>query len=217
MTAPLFSGSRRAVLVHARKMWEAGLVVASAGNVSARIPGSGLIAITPASIPYEVMTEDQIAIVDLESGELREPGPRPSSELPTHRALYAARPDIGAVIHTHAPHVSVLAVLRHPLPPVLDEMIVYFGGTIEVAPYAFTGTDQLARNAAAALGDRAGVILANHGNVCVGPDLPRALQIALTMEATARVYVAALGIGSPVALPDDSLLSGRALYERRRV
>jgi L-ribulose-5-phosphate 4-epimerase len=197
-------------------MWESGLVVASAGNVSARVSGHSAIAITPTSVSYDVMTADQVVVVSLDSGLPIESKFRPSAELPTHLAVYRHRPDVGAIVHTHSPWVSTLSVLRRALPPIIDEMIVYFGGTIEVADYAFTGSEDLGANVVARLGDRAGVLLSNHGNVCVGRDLAEALHVALTMEATARVYVESLRTGEPVVLPEESLKAGRVIYEKRR-
>jgi L-fuculose-phosphate aldolase len=159
---------------------------------------------------------DQIVVVGLDSGLAIESKLRPSGELPTHLAVYRHRPDVGAIVHTHAPYVTTLSVLRRPLPPIIDEMIVYFGGTVEVADYAFTGTEELGARVVDALGDRAAVLLSNHGNVCVGSDLAEALHVALTMESTARVYVEALRTGGPALLPEGSLSAGRALYEKRR-
>ena len=211
-----FRADRESVLLHSKRMWEAGLVVASAGNVSARVAGHNAIAITPTSVSYDVMTADQIVVVSLDSGVPIESELRPSGELPTHLAVYHHRQDVCAVMHTHAPYVSTLSVLRRPLPPIIDEMIVYFGGTIEVAEYAFTGTDDLSANVVSALGDRAGVLLSNHGNLCVGCDLTEALHVALTMESTARIYVESLQTGDPVALPEVSLTAGRAIYRKRR-
>ena len=216
MSIDRFRADRESVLLYSKRMCEAGLVVASAGNVSARVSGHSAIAITPTSIPYHVMTADQVVVVSLDSGLPIESEVRPSAELPTHLAVYRHRQDVGAVVHTHAPYVSTLSVLRRPLPPIIDEMIVYFGGTIEVADYAFTGTDDLGANVVVALGDRAGVLLSNHGNVCVGSDLAEALHVALTMESTARVYVESLRTGAPVVLPEESLRAGRAMYEKLR-
>lgn len=211
-----FRAAREAVLLHARKMWEAGLVVASAGNVSSRIAGQDAIAITPTSVCYDAMTADQIVVVRLGSGLPVESTLRPSGELPTHLAVYRAREDVGAVVHTHAPYVTTLSVLRRPLPPVIDEMVVYFGGTVEVADYAFTATEELGVHVVAALGDRAGALLSNHGNFCVGRDLPEALHVALAMESAARVYVESLRTGNPVVLPEESVRAGRAMYEKRQ-
>lgn len=205
----------RAVLEHAKTMRAEGLVVASAGNVSARA-GEGRIAITPTTIPYDVMTEEQIVLVEIESGRAVVSEYRPSLELPMHLAVYRARADAGAVVHTHAPHITTLSILRKSLPPVIDEMMLWFGGEVAVARYAFTGTDEVGRNVVEALGDRAGAILANHGNVCVGRDLGEALHVAIVMESAARAYVGALALGEPFRLPDDAIEKGRAMFDRRR-
>ncbi|HEY6893497.1 MAG TPA: class II aldolase/adducin family protein [Rhodanobacteraceae bacterium] len=210
-----FAEVRNDVWLCARKMWEAGLVAGSSGNVSCRVPGENLIAITPTSVTYEEMSARQIAIVDLASGESVESKDAPSYELPMHRVIYAAMPHVAAIVHTHAPFATTLSILRRPLPPVIDEMAVHFGGTIEVAEYAFTGTDQLGRNAVRALGDRPAALLANHGDVCVAADLDRALRIAIAVEAAARVYFQALQIGEPVPLPDSAVAAGREMFRKR--
>ena len=197
---------------HARKMWEAGLVVGSAGNVSRRVD-PGRIAVTPSAVPYETMTAGQIVIVNLADG--RAERGTPSYELPMHLAIYRSMPNVGAIVHTHAPYVTALSVLRRPLPPVIDEMVVYLGGPIEVADYAFTGTDAVGTNVVRTLGDRTGVLLANHGNVCVGRDLAQALHVAVVMESCARVYVEALKLGEPVPLPNESLAAGRRMFEAK--
>ena len=132
-----------------------------------------------------------------------------------HLGVYRARRDIAAIVHTHSPFVATLSVLRRPLPPVIDEMMLYFGGTVEVTEYAFTGTEAVGTNVIRALGDRTGVILANHGNVCVGPTLERALHVAVTMESSARIYVQALQVGEPVELPEDAIRAGRRLFDER--
>lgn len=203
-----FQSDREAVCRTARRMWEAGLVVASAGNVSART-SEGVIVITPSSIPYESMKPEQIVVVGHDRQGV------PSYELPMHRVIYERRPDVAAIVHTHAPFITTLSLLRRPLPPVIDEMMVHFGGTIEVADYAFTGTEEVGENAVRALGDRPGAILANHGNVCVAKTLDRALQLAIAMEACARAYVQALQLGEPAALPESAIAAGRRLFEER--
>jgi L-fuculose-phosphate aldolase len=210
----MFDDARHEVCDAARKMWQAGLVAGSSGNVSRRI-SDGHIAITPTSIPYDALTADDIVIIELANGSVAGNG-EPSYELPMHLAVYRSRPDAGALVHTHSPCVTALSVLRRPLPPVLDEMVVHFGGTIELADYAFTGTDAVGTNVVRTLGDRNAVLLANHGNLCVARTLNAALQLAIAMEAGARIYLEALLLGTPVPLPDDSLVAGRRLHEQRR-
>ena len=213
MTSP---AARHDVWLHARQMWEAGLVAGSSGNVSRRVDDAH-IAITPTSIPYDSLTAEEIVLVDLDRGTAVDSIREPSYELPLHLAVYRARPDVAAIVHTHSPYVTTLSVLRRPLPPIIDEMMVTLGGAIEVAEYAFTGTDTLGTNVLRALGDRAGVMLANHGNVCIGRDLSRALHVAIAMEAIARVYVQALQIGEPVSLPETSISAGRRMFEKRNL
>lgn len=205
---------RADVWLHAKKMWEAGLVVASAGNLSRRVDSS-TIAITPTSIPYEVLTADQITILDLQSGRTIDSTHQASYELPMHAFIYRARPEVQAIVHTHAPFVTTLSVLHRPLPPIIDEMVLYFGGTVEVTNYAFTGTEDVGLAVIGALGDRTGVLLANHGNVCVGRTLSQALHVAITMESCARVYVQALQVGEPVSLPSHGIDAGRRMFEAR--
>lgn len=213
--ADRFAEARNDVWRHARKMWESGLVVASSGNVSRRIDHDR-IAITPTQVAYDKMTKQDIVVVEIESGRAIESRREPSYELPMHLSIMRSRSDVGGIVHTHAPFVTALSVLRKPLPPVIDEMVVWFGGPVDVAEYAFTGTEQVGLNVVRALHDRAGAILANHGNVCVGRDLERALHVALVMEAAARVYVQALAIGEPVLLPNEALVAGRHLFEERQ-
>lgn len=215
MMGDRFGEARHDVWFHARRMREEGLVVGSAGNVSRRA-GSEHIAITPTSIPYERLTVDEIVVIDLESGRAVDSSTAPSYELPMHRIVYQQRPDIEAIVHTHAPFVTTLSILHRPLPLVIDEMMLHLGGVIEVSEYAFTGTDAVGHHALAALGNRAGVILANHGNLCVGGDLDRALHAAIVMEACARVYVQALAVGEPVPLSKAAVTAGSRLYEARQ-
>jgi L-fuculose-phosphate aldolase len=207
--------ARQDVWKHARAMWEHGLVAASAGNVSRRVD-EALIAITPSSVAYDVMSLDDVVVVEWSSGRVVEGQRAPSYELPMHLGVYRARPDIAAIVHTHSPFVTALSILRRPLPPVIDEMVVYFGGTVEVAEYAFTGTEALGEHVVRALGDRSAAILSNHGNLCVGRSLQKALHVAITMEWCARSYVQALQTGVPVPLPDDALIAGRRMFEQRR-
>lgn len=207
--------AREDVFLHAKKMWQAGLVVGSAGNVSRRV-GTEQIAITPSAVPYEGMVAGDVVIVDLTTGHAVGATTRlPSYELPMHLAVYRSIPYAHAILHTHAPFVTTLSVLRRPLPPLIDEMLVIFGGQVEIADYAFTGTDAVGVNVVRALGDRTGAILANHGNVCIGRDLAHALHVAMHMEAAAQAYVQALQVGEPEQLPREAIAAGRRMFEER--
>jgi L-fuculose-phosphate aldolase len=208
--------ARHEVFDAARAMYAACLVSVSSGNASCRVEGEEAIAITPSSVPWEELEPEAIAIVGLDGRPIDAPM-RPSAELPLHLAVFHARPDVGGVIHTHSTSVTALSLLRRPLPPVIDEIVAWFGGEVEVAGYSFSGTAALAENAVAALGDRAAVILANHGDVCVGRRVADALHVAAMMESAAAAYLAALSAGEPVRLPDDAIAEAREIYLRRNV
>lgn len=199
----------------ARKMHAAGMVVGTAGNVSARIPGEDRIAITPSSLPYPELMPADVQVLDFDGSQLTEGRP-PSFERGVHLAVYRSRPDVGAVFHTHAANCSVLASLRRPLPPIIEELVPYVGGQVEVSEYAASGSDALANNAVAALGNRGAVILANHGNLCCGKDLARAYKVAELVERVAQIYVTACLLGTPVPLPPEALDAETQMYEAMR-
>ena len=196
-------------------MWEAGLVVGSAGNVSCRA-GEGVVAITPTSVQYADLDVADVVLVDIATGAAIGGTHEPSYELPMHLAVYRSHPAVGGIVHTHSPYVTALSVLRRPLPPIIDEMLVHFGGAVEVTEYAFSGTENIATNVVRTLGEHPAVILANHGNVCTGRDLDEALQLAVLMEACAQVYLTALQVGDPVPLPSQSIVAGRRMFEARK-
>jgi len=194
------------------RMFNAGLVVGTSGNVSARVPNENLYVISPSSTPYAEIKAEDVVLMDMEGNALSEGRP-PSVEAGLHRNIYLTRPDVGAVIHTHSTHASVLAVLRRPLPPILEELVVYFGGAVEVAAYGGSGGEELIQNTLKGLGDRNAVLLANHGPVCVGKNLEKAFNNAQILEHAAQIYLLALTAGTPVLLPDEVIEMQRSMYE----
>lgn len=206
---------RAQVAESARRMHAAAMVVGTAGNVSARIPGENRIAITPSSLPYPEMEAEDVQVLDFDGNQITDGRPA-SFERGVHLAVYHARNDVGAIFHTHATYSSVLASLRRPLPPVIEELVPYVGGQIEVADYAMSASPELAGNVVRALADRNAVFLANHGNLCCGRDLARAFRIAELVEHVARIYVIGATIGTPVCLPAEIVESEKALYDAMR-
>lgn len=193
---------REAVARAGREMEDRGLTVGTSGNVSARVP-EGVI-ITPSSIPYAEITPDDTILMDLE-GTVLEGARAPSVEHKVHLACYGFREDIGAVIHAHPTWASAFAAARVPLPAFLDEFGVYVGDGVRVAEYAISGTQEIADNVAAALGETSNAaFLASHGLVAVGRDLSKAMLVAREVERTAQVFIAAKLLGGHVELPDDA-------------
>ena len=127
----------------------------------------------------------------------------PSSESLLHSGIYQRRPDVHAIVHTHAIYSSVLAVSGIDLPPVIDEVIVYVGGAIEVSRYGFPGTPELADNVCDALGRKKAAFIANHGAVTVGKTLEEALSICLLVERASQIYIMARSLGQVTPIPTE--------------
>ncbi len=172
----------------ARELGRLGFAPGSTGNISARVAREK-IAITPSGVPYGELGPEHIVTIDLD-GAVIEGGLQPSSDTPVHVAVYRARPDAESVLHAHPPLATTLACLSWPLPPI-HYMVASLAddGTIEVAPYATYGTEELGRNAVAAIGEaRAACLLANHGVLCLGDSPERALSNTITLDWAAGVY-----------------------------
>ena len=190
----------------ARLLRSRGLAIGTSGNVGARL-ADGRIAITPSTMDYDEMTADDIVIVDPD-GSPSEGRHRPSSELPLHVAVFAARPDVRAIVHTHSPFATAWSATRRPLPAahyVLALLVAPGRDALRVADYATFGTEELARNAAAALGSDQGVLLANHGAIAVAGSLGSALGRAERVEELAMIAWRAEQIGGAVLLDADEL------------
>ena len=193
--------ARASLLAVTRAAVAAGLLPGTAGNLSLRDAASELIVITPSQIPYATLTPDSMVVIDLDGAVVEGQHP-PSSEWRLHVALYRARPDAGAIVHTHSPYATALAILDEGLPFVLAEMSL-IGGAVPCAPYALPGSAALGAGAAAALGAGSVLLLAHHGAVALGPDPTTALNRAVILEDAARAYHLARQIGHPRALSPE--------------
>ena len=194
----LLPDARAAIVTACRELSRAGLVVGTAGNVSAR--EGDLVAISPSGLRYADLTPSLVGVHRLD-GSAVEAALAPSSELPLHLAIYASRPEVGAVVHTHSPAATALSALVDEVPAVHYYVAMLGGASVPVAPYATYGTDELARNVVHALRDRTGCLMANHGAVTVGPDLRNAQDKSTYLEWLCEVYLRASSAGTPRLLP----------------
>jgi L-fuculose-phosphate aldolase len=192
---------RAAVITAALRLLDAGLVRGTSGNVSAR--DGDLVAVTPTGVGYRRLDAASVPVVDLD-GRVVDGRLAPSSELPLHLAVYRARPDVGAVVHTHSRFATTFAVLREELPAV-HYLLARAGRRVRVAPYATYGTGELAGACVDALAGDQAVLLANHGVVAVGPGLDRALLVAEAVEEVAELCWRARCLGTPAVLPDAEM------------
>ena len=208
-----FAGERRAVLEAVRRIVAAGLVAGASGNVSMRIrrEGGELLAVTASRVPYHRFTEDDVVICDLDLDAVYGDGV-PSSESLTHVAVYRARPDVGAVIHTHSVQASAFAVAGLPIPAILDEQVVSLGGAVEVATYGPSASEELAGNAVAALGERAAVLLRYHGVLGAGADLDEAVAVVELVERLAQIRAMTVRLGQPAELAPEIVAQEQAVY-----
>lgn len=199
---PSSPGLRASVAECARALAEAGLLIGTAGNVSAR--EGDLVAVTATGVVLGRCSVDDVTVVDL-GGDVVEGRLAPTSELALHLAVYDARPADRAMVHTHAPFATALACVLDEL-PVLHYQQLALGGAIRVASYATFGTDELAASVGAALEGRSAALMANHGSVAVGATLQKAVEGALLLEWLCQLHHRASALGAPRTLSEDQQL-----------
>jgi L-fuculose-phosphate aldolase len=195
---------RQAIIDKCRWMNAVGLNQGTSGNISARFEDRMLL--TPSATQYEDITVDMIASMPIDGEYGQWEGPlKPSTEWRFHLDITKARPDVGAIVHTHATFATVLAIGRRTI-PACHYMIAAFGGNdVRCADYATYGTKELSVNALAALEGRTACLLANHGLIATGPTLDKAMWAAVELETIAKQYYYSLTIGSPVILTDEQI------------
>jgi len=175
-----------------------GLVVWTAGNISARVPGADLLVIKPSGVAYDELTPDKMVVTDFD-GKLIEGDFAPSSDTFAHGYVYAHMPDVGGVCHTHSTYATAWAARREPIPCVLTMMGDEFGGDIPVGPFALIGDDSIGRGIVETLnGSRSkAVLMANHGVFTVGKDARAAVKAAAMCEEVAKTVHVARQLGAP--------------------
>jgi L-ribulose-5-phosphate 4-epimerase len=184
------------------KLVEGHLVYLSSGNISARDPETGLIAVKPSGGDYLEIGPEDILIID-EDGNVVEGKGKPSSETPMHSLVYRRRKDVNAVIHTHSPVATAWSVAQRPIPPVTVGQVLT-GGAVPIAPYAQPGTQEVGEAALEAAGSGYAVLLQNHGPLVMGPTIEMALAAAYIVEEAATVAFHATLLGKELRLMQDS-------------
>ncbi|MEJ1159299.1 class II aldolase/adducin family protein [Prosthecomicrobium sp. N25] len=195
---------RQAIIDKCRWMNAAGLNQGTAGNISARYGDRMLI--TPSATPYDLCEPEMIASMPIDGDYGTWDGPlKPSTEWRFHLDIMKARPEVGAIVHTHSTFATILAIARKPIPS-CHYMIAAFGGMdVRVADYATYGTAELSANALKALEGRTGCLLANHGMIATGASLDKAMWLAVELETIAKQYYHTLLIGGPVLLNEAEI------------
>jgi L-fuculose-phosphate aldolase len=193
--------ARQSIIDACLRMNQLGINQGTSGNISLRWQDGMLI--TPTSTPYEDMTPEQIVFMR-QDGSVS-PGQRPSSEWRFHLDIFNARPEIHAVVHAHPTYATIIAIMGRDIPAIHYMVAAAGGDTIRCAPYATFGTDELSRNALAALEGRTACLLGHHGMIAIGASLPRAMWLAVEVETLARQYHGCLALGEPPVLSSEEI------------
>ena len=198
-----------------RTLLARGLLSQTSGNLSVRVSREE-VCITPSSLEYDRIEPSDIVVIGMD-GQVRDGQRAPSSETPLHCLVYQSRPDVSAIVHTHSPHATTLAILGLPIPAVHYMIAKTRSTRIEVAGYAIYGSEALARNVRDAFpAPGLAVLLANHGLIAAGSGLDEAADVAEGVEMLARLYSQALALGTPNVLSQEQMADVLAKYEHRR-
>lgn len=194
----------------AREISGSGLAPGTSGNVSARAD-DGNVLITPSGLDYGQLEAEDIVIVTLDA-EVLEGELDPSSEVPMHTGIYRSKPEVGGIVHTHAPYSTVLACLGLEIPPVHYLLAALSeDGRVPLAPYATYGSDELADYASETLGDgHSACLLQNHGTIAVSATVSEAYELTQILEEMAKIYYRTRQDGDPLLLSSEQIADTRA-------
>jgi len=193
-----------------------GCLRGSGGNISVKIKHENIIAITPTGRPYQGLSTDDICLVDTDlksiEGQLA-----PSIETALHLSIYKCRSDVKAVIHTHPVFASVLSIINQPIPALFDEIAFEIGTSVEIVPYAISGSSELVQNVVGKLDNYCFCyIIQNHGALSLGKDIDQAWKNAELLEKVAQVFYYALTTGRKITtLPEDAIAQINKLRETK--
>lgn len=203
---------RREVAALHAELPKYGLVVWTAGNVSARVPGHDLLVIKPSGVSYDDLTPENMVVCDLD-GKVVEGEHAPSSDTEAQAYVYRHLPHVGGVVHTHSPYAVAWAARGEAIPCVTTMCADEFGGEIPVGPFAIIGDDSIGRGIVETLRESRSpaVLMQNHGVFTVGPDAKSAVKAAVMCEDVARSVHLSRQLGQPIPIAQPSV---DALYDR---
>jgi len=176
----------------AQSLVEKGYLMATGGNLSIRIAGQNAFAVTPSNYDYDKMTPGDVCVLDFDLNVI-EGALKPSVESSLHAGVYQTRADVQAVVHTHQVYASTLALINAPIPALFDEQVRFLGRSVEIIPYAPSGTGFLKNGIVKHIKNHNNAyILQNHGALCFGHDVERAAHNVEILEKCALAYLLTL-------------------------
>ena len=187
-----FGVQKQQIVDTAQALVRKGYLMATGGNLSLRIAGQNAFAITPSNYDYFKMTAEDVCVLDLDLNKIQG-HLKPSVESAMHGAVYQVRPDVQAIIHTHQAYVSALTLIKVPIPALFDEQARFLGRSVDIIPYAPSGTGLL-KNAVAkhVRNHNNAFMMQNHGALVFGHDLERAVHNVEILEKCALAYLLAI-------------------------
>ncbi|UWG99006.1 class II aldolase/adducin family protein [Dehalobacter sp. DCM] len=198
----LLEEQRRQVIETAREALQTGLIMLTTGNFSLRDPETGYMCITPSGMDYQQVTPADIVVMDTK-GTIIDGDRKPSIEGSLHRFAYEKRPDIFGVCHSHSPYATAWASVEEPFPLIVAELAGMLGSNLMTAPFFPMGSMELAEVTIRVLGNQNAVLMSNHGQLTVGPSLPKALAHARLIEEAAKIACFAKSIGTPRIISEE--------------
>jgi L-ribulose-5-phosphate 4-epimerase len=187
-----FEFAKALIVETAQQLTQKGYLMATGGNLSLRIAGQSALAITPSNYDYMKMLPEDICILDFALNVL-EGQRKPSVESGMHAAIYRVRPDVNAIVHTHQVYASALTLIRTPIPSLFDEQSRFLGRSVNIIPYAPSGTGMLANTISRHIRDHNNAyMLQNHGALVFGHDMERAVHNVEILEKCSLAYLLAL-------------------------
>jgi len=187
-----FDSAKNQIVETAQKLVQKGYLMATGGNLSVRIAGQQAFAITPSNYDYLKMTAEDVCILDFNltilDGHLK-----PSVESAMHGAVYQARADVNAIVHTHQVYTSALTLIKAPIPALFDEQARFLGKSVDIIPYAPSGTGFLKNTVAKHVKNHNNAfMMQNHGALVFGHDMERAVHNVEILEKCAMAYLLAI-------------------------
>ena len=205
---------REEVAVLHSELTRNGLVIWTAGNVSARVPGADLFVIKPSGVSYDDLDADAMVVCDLD-GTLVEGDRAPSSDTAAHAYVYRHMPEVGGVVHTHSTYATAWAARGEPIPCVLTMVADEFGGDVPIGPFALIGDDSIGQGIVETLrtSRSKAVLMKSHGPFTVGVDARSAVKAAVMVEDVARTVHIARQLGEPLPIAQDHIDSLHDRYQ----